>query len=367
MSHACPAAPASTATFRQPLVLSRLGQLALVALLVALAAALAGCTKPFCVHTNSKVFADLTPTPRAQPVVSMHVERQGPCGQTKIALIDVDGLLVNCELTGFSSMGENPVGVFHEKLEAVACDPCVRAVVLRINSHGGGVTACDIMRHELLRFKQRTCLPVIACLLDVGAGGAYYLATAADQIVAHPTTVTGGIGVILNLYNLQDTMAQFNVVGVPIKAGTHTDLGSPAGALSEEARAILQTMADEYHQRFCLAVEQARPAVNAQQRDDFDGRVFTAPQALERGLIDQVGYLDDAVAMARSAGGAGDARVVLFHRPKDRARSPYDATPNTPLQAGLLPISIPGLERSKLPTFLYVWQPEPTAERLQGK
>ncbi len=145
----------------------------------------------------------------------------------RVAIIDVDGLLLNTDMTGPGAMGENPVSLFRERLDRVACDRRVVAVVVRINSPGGGVTASDMMWHDLMAFKAQTQLPVVASVLDLGAGGGYYLSTAADQIVAHPTSVIGGIGVILNLYNLRDTMAQFNVIGVPIKAGKKIDLGSP--------------------------------------------------------------------------------------------------------------------------------------------
>jgi protease-4 len=299
----------------------------------------------------------------AQPVAEPTLQDEGPL----IAIIDVDGLLLNNNFTGYGSQGENPVSLFRERLDAAASDPCVRAVVLRINSHGGGVTASDIMWHDMQRFKQRTGIPVVACLMDVGAGGAYYLALGADQIVAHPTTVTGGVGVILNLYNLQDAMAQFNVIGVPVKSGPNIDMGTPIRAMDPEGRALLEAMATEFHQRFRDVVISARPQVNRDDPTNFDGRVFTAYQAQERHLIDAVGYLDDAVAIGRQMGGAPDARVVLYHRCADRPRTPYAITPNTPLQNGLMPVSLPGLDRTRLPSFLYLWQPEPTMEKLGGK
>lgn len=308
-------------------------------------------------------------TPVQPPVTTMVVDRQpaGVATQGRIALVDVDGLLVNVETGSALAQGENPVALFRERLDAVACDPCARAVVLRIHSHGGGVTACDIMRHDLVAFKRRTGLPVVACLMDVGTGGAYYLASAADVIVAHPTTVTGGLGVILNLYNLQDAMAQFNVLGVPIKAGPLADLGTPIAGLEEDQRALLQTMADEFHARFRRTIEAERGLNPAETDELFDGRIFTGEQAHARGLVDHIGYLDDAIEGAREASGLAAAQVVVYHRCTDKAFSVYDATPLTPIQAGLLPLSIPGLERSKLPTFLYIWQPEPTMERLSGR
>ena len=204
---------------------------------------------------------------------------------------------------------------------------------------------------------------MVACLMDLGTGGAFYLATAADHIVAHPTTITGGMGVILNVYNLEDTMMQFNIMGVPIKAGRHTDLGTPFKPADEEARQILQQVADAFHSRFREVVQEGRPQHARNSEVDFDGRIFTSGQALERHLIDSIGYLDDAVAIARQLGNCPTASVVILHRCNDRARSPYAVSPNTPIQGNLFPLSIPGFDRSQIPTFLYVWQPEPTIQR----
>jgi protease-4 len=320
------------------------------------------------VVTSSRVTLDLAPVRNGGPVVAMPV-RGGPCaGQgRKVALIDVDGLLVNTDLTGLYSLGENPVALFREKLDAIAADPGVAAVVVRINSPGGSVTATDVMWHDLQAFRAATRRPVVACFLDLGTGGGYYLAMAADLVLAHPTTVTGGIGVILNLYNLRDAMRYFNIIEQPIRAGPNIDMGSPVQKLSPEAEQLLQAMADEFHERFQRVVRQARPAVDGGQGTTFDGRVFTARQALQRRLIDRIGYLDDAIAAAEQLAGLDNAPVVLYHRESDPARSTYAVTPNSPLQAAALPLSLPGLDRSRLPTFLYLWQPEATLEKLGGR
>jgi protease-4 len=328
------------------------------------ALALSGCKGGICISTNSKVTAEPAST---GPVVPMAVEQVDPCSALKVAVIDVDGLLLNMDMSGPYSQGENPVAMFHERLTAAACDPAVRAVVIRINSPGGGVTASDIMHHDLQAFRTRTGRPVIACLMDVGAGGAYYLATAADQIVAHPTTITGGIGVVLNVYNLADAMAQHNVLATPVKSGDNIDLGSPIKGLDASKRQLLQTMSDEFHARFCELVTMSRHLTPPLDPKLFDGRVFTARQALDLHLINSIGYLDDCIAMARQAGGAPQASVVLYHRAADRAYTPYSITPNVPLQSGLFPFSLPGLDRAKLPTFLYLWQPEPTLEKSGGR
>jgi protease-4 len=329
----------------------------------------AGCCTGLGVKTLSKVHLAPPPlpvTPATEQLYEMPLP--GDAGaQSKIAVVDVDGLLLNMDMTGLGSRGENPVELFREKLDCVAGDPQVCAIVLRINSPGGGVAASDMMWHDLVTFKQRHCMPVVACLMDIGTGGAYYLATAADHIVAHPTTVTGGMGVILNLYNLQDMMAQFNVIATPIRSGDRVDMGSPVRAMSPDTRKILQDMADEFHLRFQNVVQHGRLAHDPGRNEDFDGRIFTAQQALEHGLVDQIGYLDDALCAAKAMAKLSAARVVIYHRNSDRARNAYATTPNVPLQSALLPLSVPGLDRSKLPTFLYLWQPDPTLEKLGGR
>jgi protease-4 len=332
-----------------------------------------GCLHPF--QTDSKLsFAnplrflatvELEPKNTA-PLTEMTVAAGHGSQGGKVALLDVEGLLVNGNPTGPYAAGENPVDLFREKLDAAAADPCVGAVVLRLNSPGGSVVASDLMWQEVQRFRTRTRRPVVACLMDVGTGGAYYLATACDQIVAHPMTVTGGIGVVLNLYNLQDALSVFSIRSQAIRAGANADMGTVLKPLTPETKKLLQTMADEFHERFKEVVRQGRPQAAA-DAETCDGRVFTARQALERKLIDHIGYLDDAFDLARQAAGHPGAAVVLYHRCNDPGRTPYATSPNTPLQYSLLPISIPGLERSRLPTFLYLWSPDPTLERLAGK
>lgn len=329
---------------------------------LALLFATAGCCKPFRAITQSRVIMHSSTTEDRGPLAEMQVV-PGPASEAKIALIDVDGLLLNRDMTGLLSSGENPVAIFREKLDRVAGDPCYRAVVVRINSPGGGVTATDIMWRDLCVFRSQTGLPVVACLMDVSTGGAYYLATAADQIIAHPTTVTGGMGVILNLYNLQDTMMQFNIAGTPIKAGQHVDLGTPIEPMAAEGRQILQQVAGQFHERFKEVVREGRPQHDPSRQEDFDGRIFTAAEAQQRNLIDGIGYLDDAIETARQLGCCPNGRVVMLHRCNDRARSPYAVSPNSPIQGNILPLSIPGLDRNQMPAFLYIWQPEPTIVR----
>jgi protease IV len=335
-----------------------------------------GCQQPLHVFTNSRVAFDrpveaeitarLAPAADEGPVVPMPVSGQQDNCRARIALVDVDGLLVNSNIAGPYASGENPVAAFHEKLSAVARDPRVAAVVVRINSPGGGVAASQMMRHELATFRERRGVPIVACLMDVGAGGAYYLATASDVIYAQPGTVTGGIGVIFNVYSLQDTMAQWNIISQAVKAGDNIDLGSPVRGLKEDSRKILQQMANQYHQQFRDDLLATRPNVQRNDMTVFDGRVFTAKQAMDKGLIDRIGSLDEAVEKARHLARCDRASVVMYERKNHPAYSMYATRPQIPLQSQIQLPSVPGLNRSHLPMFLYMWQPEPTLERLGG-
>ena len=215
-------------------------------------------------------------------------------------------------------------------------------------------------------FRQRVPLPMVACMMDVSTGGAYYLATAADLICAYPGSVTGGIGVILNGYNLQDMMNQYNVLNQSIKAGQHIDMGSALQVMSPEVHDWLQAMADEYHQRFKEVVLDRRPQVARDDATTFDGRIFTATQAVERGLIDQLGTLEDAIAMARQIVPAGkrlcrDVPSVRGPGAKPLRHHGQHAHPEQPA-AG----QPPRVRASRLPTFLYMWEPDPTLERAKA-
>ena len=276
----------------------------------------------------------------------------------KVAIVDIDGILINKNISGLGSMGENPVALFREKLDALRLDPAVKAVVLRINSPGGGVTATDIMSRDLMRFREETQIPVVACLMDVGAGGAYYIASHSDAIIAHPTSIVGGIGVILNVYNLEDTLGQFNIASEPIKAGEQIDIASTEREMEKSERATLQKIADSFHARFIEHIKSVRPD-SADHKENFDGGILTGMHALKTRLVDDIGYLDDAIALARTRSNlAVDSPVIMLRRENDRAYSQFDVTPNTPYS--LLPIKMPGLDRSTLPTFLYLWQPDPS-------
>jgi protease IV len=273
----------------------------------------------------------------------------------KIVIIDVDGLLMNVRERGFWGTQDNPVSLFVEKLQKASSDPAVRAVVLRVNSPGGGVTASDIMYKHLMDFRREKSVPVIAVIEDVGASGAYYVACGANHIVVHPTSVVGSIGVIMQTLSLSRTMKMIGIEAKAITSGPFKDLGSPLKPLDARDLAILQRMVDAYWERFLEVVETGRPGLSKGEVHELaDGRIFTGTDSVEYGLADEVGYLDSALARAKQQAGLKRAQVVIYHRPLGYRANVYSTAP-TPAQINLLNVSLPEVLQTAQPQFLYLW------------
>lgn len=280
----------------------------------------------------------------------------------KIAIVDVDGLILNQRGDGLFGANENPVSLFVEKIEKAQDDPDVRAVVLRINSPGGGVTATDLMYRRLAQLKAKRKVPVVAAIQDLGASGAYYLACGADAIVVAPTSVTGSIGVIVQTFNLEGTMAKLGVEAKAITSGPMKDMASPFKALDPEAEKVLQGIVAEFYDRFVDVVADGRPKLGRDAVKALaDGRVYTGAQAVAKGLADQAGDVVDAVALAKERAGLKAARTVMYERPWGYKANVYSAAPLGPLQVNLLNLSAPDLMAWLRPQFLYLWTGDTTS------
>lgn len=278
----------------------------------------------------------------------------------KILVLDIDGLLLNQRRKGALSlsMGENPVSLLIEKLDKAEGDSSVKAVVVRINSPGGGVTASDVMYNRLRQFRECRKVPVIAVIEDVGASGGYYIACAADTILAHPTSVTGSIGAVMQTVSLAGTMKLLRIDAKAVTSGSRKDMVSPFKPLDPEELAILQKMVDEFHQRFLRVVEQGRRDLDAKKIEGFsDGRVFTGSQAKANGLVDELGYVSDAIALAKRRCKSRKVKVVMYHRPLGRRVNAYSTAPPAPAnpQVNLVNISAGDLLLAAQPQFLYLW------------
>ena len=315
---------------------------------IAIAVWLAGC---------SVISVDLSP--RIQPLQEETVEGRGAA---KILLMDVSGMLSDEGTTPILSLGTPPPRVpmlvrIREELKKAEEDRHVRAVILRINSPGGTVTASDIVYREIETFKQRSRLPVVAVLMDLAASGGYYVALAADTIVAHPTTVTGSIGTIMISVNAQGLLQKIGVATTAIKSGELKDMGSPFRPLTAEERAIFQSVIDDLQRQFLAKVIEHRKLSPEVARKLADGRVYTADQALAHGLVDRVGYMSDVVALAQKAAGVDEARVIVYHRPRQYRATYYARADDMPI-AGVDAMlgQMAGLAASG-PKFLYLWWP----------
>ena len=317
---------------------------------IALALALATLT------ACSVLSVDLTP--RIRPLEEEVVEGRG---ETKILLMDVSGFITDEAPSGGIGLGPSPVRVpmlvrIREELKKAAKDERVKALVLRINTPGGTVTASDIVYREVMLFREQTKVPVVAALMDVAASGGYYIALAADRIVAHPTTVTGSIGTIMVTANVEGLLGKIGVTTNTFKSAEHKDMGSPFRTLTPEERAIFQSVIDELQRQFVAKVVERRRLPEDVARGLADGRIYTAPQALERRLVDAIGYMPDALAAARSAIGVDEAKVVVYKRPREYQATYYAQTRNES------PALETTMERLATltgvgPRFLYLWAP----------
>ena len=192
--------------------------------------------------------------------------------------------------------------------------PWVKAIVVRIDSPGGAVAPTQEIFEEILRSKKQK--PFIASMGGMATSGGYYIAAACDRIVANPGTLTGSIGVIMQLTNVEELMKKVGVRGVNVKSGLNKDIGSPFQPLSPEGREILQSLVDNVHSQFVTAVAKGRGMSEAQVRKLADGRVYSGAQARQLGLIDQFGTLQDAIDIAAKRAGIDAEPAIYYSRPE---------------------------------------------------
>jgi len=239
-------------------------------------------------------------------------------------------------------------------------DKNIKAIILQINSPGGTVTACDMLYYELMEFKKRTGVKIIAAMMDVAASGGYYVSLPADYILAHPTTITGSIGVIFQRPVVAGFMDKVGLAVDVSVSGKNKDMGSPYRKSTEEERRIIQELTDALGQRFRDLVSKHRNLTGDSLAEAATARVFLAREALELGLIDQIGYLNDAKAKAREAAGLPENAKVVVYR---RVESPNDNIYNTSFSGfegtpkSLIDVRLPDATAFLNAGFYYVWSP----------
>lgn len=219
-------------------------------------------------------------------------------GEDRVALIRVEGVILDAQQT----VGD---------LKKYAESPSVKAIVLRIDSPGGGVVPSQEIYDAVKRIRSKNNKAVVASMGTVAASGGYYIAAATDRIMANPGTLTGSIGVIMELANFEGLLKKIGVESVVVKSGEHKDIGSPFRKMKEDDRLILQAVMDDVHSQFIEAVADGRSLDVHEVRALADGRVFTGRQAKAVKLVDELGDLDDAIKLAAEMGGIeGEPKVV---------------------------------------------------------
>jgi protease IV len=319
----------------------------IVALLTVVAVALGGCASP-----RIKLFSS-----QADPLQEFTLEGKG---DDKVLVVPIQGVISDSPQEGLLRTRPSVLQETVSHLRKAERDPRVKAVVLQIDSPGGSVTGSDVLYHEIVRFKERTGRKVVAVMMDVAASGGYYVALPADRILAHPTTVTGSIGVIFVRPKVAGLLEKIGA-GVEVsKSGALKDLGSPFRATTPDEAAIFQEMTDRLAGRFLDLVRTHRGLSPVELETVSSARVYLAAEARALKLVDAIGYMPDAFAEARGlAGLPEDARVVVYRRteyPDDNVYNPvtsYEGNrPAVLIDTGLsslLPVLTPG--------FYYLWHP----------
>ena len=287
------------------------------------------------------------------PVEPLKEKRISGSGKDKILLMDISGLI--SEEEGGISGEPGPVARIKEELTKASKDDRIKAIILRINSPGGTVTASDLIYHEIMRYKEKKDVKVIASIMDLGASGGYYVAQSADKIMAHPTSVVGSIGVIMMKLDVAVLLAKIGVEATAIKSGAKKDMGSPFRALTAEEKEIFQSVIDSMYNKFLRVVAKGRKMEMEGLKKIADGRIYTAEQSMALGLIDEIGYIDDTIELTKRETGLEEASVVVYYRPSSYKNNIYSKISGE--RVDLLGIGSSEIKDMARPRFMYLWLP----------
>jgi len=285
---------------------------------------------------------------REDPLVTETLAYGSALADHKVALLRLEGVIMKEEVGGLFGPSVDPVTKLITEIQAAKMDQSVSAILLEVNSPGGGVTASDEIYHALMQFKESDPERVIVVhIQDLAASGGYYAALAADRILAQPTSVVGSVGVILSAVNLHGLSEKLGIEDVSLTSSENKALMNALEPVNPEHQQILQGVVDSLYNRFRDLVIEHRPfdADFAAQNSLLDGRVFNAPEALDLGLIDQVGYGDKARSEVLDLLGAEEASFYEM-----------DFSGGW---AGLFSAKGPRIELPRLhgARFLYLWKP----------
>ncbi|MEE2716958.1 MAG: signal peptide peptidase SppA [SAR324 cluster bacterium] len=294
------------------------------------------------------------PTPGEEPLVEYVL---GGSGNSKVLILELNGVFSPDLPSRLSSGSGVSVAEIRAQLAKAQKDPLVRALVLHINSPGGEVTTADVAYNTLKNFRNTTGRPIVASIGSLGASGGYYAALAADRIYANPTAVVGSIGVVMMRFNARGLLEKVGVsaevlASNPLKG----ELSSPLAESTASGTEVLQAILDDHYSRFVGIVRDRRRLSQDRALEIADGRVLSAPDAKEHDLIDEVGYLEDALAEATARAGLQRATYVTYQR-KGRFSNPLLAQAGVSTQVNLLHVDARGWGQWLTPGFHYLWVP----------
>lgn len=236
-------------------------------------------------------------------------------GESKILLLRIEGVIQH----GISSPIGPPLPDLVERvrrsLDRARRDPSIAGLLLHVDSPGGGVTASDVIYDQIREYQDDTGVPVLAHFGDLAASGGYYVAMAADQVMASPTTTTGSIGVIVSIINFSGFLEHHDVEEIQITPGDTPlkGLGSMLSPMQPEERQVLQRLVESMYQRFLDIVDQGRPDLTRDAVEKLaDGSIFSADRALENGLVDAIGYRRDALQTLLESAKLAEARLIEY-------------------------------------------------------
>jgi protease IV len=236
-------------------------------------------------------------------------------GSDKILLIPMYGIITDAPKERLLTQSQSMVERVVSQLNKAEKDDRIKAVLFEINSPGGTITASDLLYHEISSFKERTRKKVAVSMMDIATSGAYYVSLPADLVTAHPTTITGSVGVLFLQPKIKGLMEKIGI-GMDVKKfGKNKDMGTPFRDSTEEEERFMQKSVDDMGERFIRLVQKHRKPSEQAMAQISTARVFLADDALKLGLLDKVCYLSDAIRESKKlAGLAADARVVVYRR-----------------------------------------------------
>jgi protease IV len=276
----------------------------------------------------------------------------------KVLVIPISGIIMSNVDGGIWGGKIDPVQMVIDSLEKAETDNNIKAIVLDINSPGGSVTASDNIHTALKRFKtKKPNIPIVAYLGEIAASGGYYVAMASNRLIVHPTSITGSIGVIAKILNIEGLFQKIGLKEDAIKSADKKDMLSSSRTMTKEERAIMQSIIDELYQRFVDIVVGGRPKLT---REDIlklaDGRIYTGEQAVKNGLADQIGDREDAFESAKQLASISSAKFIQYKKKYNIFQMfEMSAAVHTPNLASDLKNII--FEKNT-PKLLYLWEME---------